>query len=254
MTGTILNVVAILIGGTLGTVMGSRLPEQLRKTVVAGLGLFVLALGIQNFLKTNNSLVPLAGLLIGALIGEWLQVEEAIRSLGGWLERTLIRRKNAPAREEAAGGVPAQALTEQERFVRAFFTASLVFVVGPVAILGSLNDGLRGDYQLLAVKAILDGFASLAFASTLGIGVIFSALPILVYQGAITLGAGALRGVMTPLMTDEMTAVGGLILTAIGISSLLEIKPIRTGNFLPALLMTPLIVAILDALRIPWSN
>lgn len=257
MTGTFLNVAAIVIGGGLGVILGGRLPVRLRQTVVAGLGLFVLALGFKSFLDTHNSLVPLGGLLVGALLGEWMQVEEGIRKLGVWLERTLIRRRAAlpvtpevaEAREESDEPAP---LTRQERFVRGFFTASLLFCIGPVAILGSFNDGISGDYQLLAVKSILDGFASLAFASSLGIGVVFSALPILVYQGALTLLAVQLRPLMSSLMLDEMSATGGLLLMSIAVSNLLEIKPIRSGNFLPALVITPLIVAALTALGINW--
>ncbi len=253
MTGTLINVAAIIIGGALGCLMGGRLPEGLRKTVVAGLGLFVLALGAQTFLVTHNSLVPLGGLLIGALLGEWWQVEEGIRNLGRWLERVLIGRLTRSRAGDPKDQAASEAQTnQQERFVRGFFTASLVFVVGPVAIMGALNDGISGNYQLLAVKAILDGFASLAFASSLGVGVLFSALPILIYQGGITLAAVQLKPIMTPLMMDEMSAVGGLILISIAISSLLEIKPIRTGNFLPALIVTPLIVWALTILGIHW--
>ncbi len=253
MTGTILNVVAIVVGGGLGVLLGGRLPERLRQTVVAGLGLFVLALGVKSFFDTHNSLVPLGGLLFGALLGEWMQVEEGIRKLGVWLERALMRKKEAdPLALVAQPEDNTPVLSSQERFVRGFFTASLVFCVGPVAILGSFNDGISGDYQLLAVKSILDGFASLAFASSLGVGVMFSALPILVYQGALTLLAVQLRPLMSTLMLDEMSATGGLILMSIGISSLLEIKQIRSGNFLPALVITPLIVAALAALGINW--
>ena len=252
MTGTVINAIAILIGGSLGVFLGGRLPERLRQTVVAGLGLFVLALGVKTFLDTRNSLVPLAGLLVGALLGEWLQVEAGIHNLGAWIERTLMRKP--------AASLPSSPLPEEEhkgevapnRFVRGFFTASLVFCVGPVAILGSFNDGVSGDFQLLAVKSILDGFASLAFASSLGSGVIFSALPVVVYQGALTLLTVQLRPLMSTPMLDEMSATGGLMLMAISISSLLEIRPIRTGNFLPALVITPIIVAVLTWLGIAW--
>jgi hypothetical protein len=131
------------------------------------------------------------------------------------------------------------------RFVRGFLTASLVFCVGPMTILGSIQDGLRGDYELLAIKSILDGFASLAFASTLGVGVLFSTVVILVYQGGLSLLAGQVQSVVTEPMMAEMTAAGGVILLGIAISSLLEIKPIRVGNFLPALAVAPLIVGVL---------
>jgi uncharacterized membrane protein YqgA involved in biofilm formation len=132
------------------------------------------------------------------------------------------------------------------KFVRGFLTASLLFCVGPMTILGSIQDGLTGNYELLAVKSVLDGFASLAFASTLGVGVLFSSLIILVYQGGISLLAGQLSAIITDPMMNEMTATGGVILVGVAISSLLEIKRIRVGNFLPALAVAPLIVWVIS--------
>jgi hypothetical protein len=133
--------------------------------------------------------------------------------------------------------------------VRGFLTASLLFCVGPMAILGSIQDGLTGDYKLLAVKSVLDGFASLAFASTLGVGVLFSSPILLVYQGGISLLAGQLNALVSEAMLNEMTAAGGVILIGLALSSILEIKKIRTGNFLPALAVAPLIVWILSLLQ-----
>lgn len=133
----------------------------------------------------------------------------------------------------------------RERFIRGFLTASLVFVVGPMAILGSIQDGLTGDFSLLAIKSILDGFGALAFASSLGVGVLFSIVPTLIYQGAITLLAVQVQAVATPIMMDEMSAVGGIILLGIAIGSLLELKPIRAANFIPALVISPLVTALL---------
>jgi len=244
MTGTIINVIAILVGGILGTFLGSRLPERLRQTVMTGLGLFVLAIGIEMFLDTKNSLVVLGSLVFGILLGEWWQVEEGIRWLGRVLEKRIMP-KNGSQDDHAA---------RQDRFVRGFFTASLLFCVGPIAILGSIQDGLSGDYQLLVVKSVLDGFAALAFASSLGGGVIFSALPILLYQGGISLAAGQLRALVTEPMMVEMTATGGVILMAIEVSNLLEINQIRAGNFLPSLILAPLAVALLTALGIDWMR
>ena len=253
MTGTLLNVITIIIGGGLGCLLGGRLPERLRQTVVAGLGLFVLVLGVKTFLDTRNSLVVLGGILGGSLLGEWWQVEEGIRNLGRWLEARFSGRRGSQPSTTADESVQALQLASQERFVRGFFTASLVFCIGPIAILGSLEDGLTGSYQLLAVKAVLDGFAAMAFASTFGVGVVFSALPILVYQGGITLAAVQVKPILTDLMMNEMSATGGVLLVAIAISSLLEIKKIRTGSFLPALLVTPILVAILTMLGINWA-
>lgn len=168
--GTLLNVATVLIGGAVGLLLGARLPERVRQTVVAGLGLFTLAYGLQMFLKTQNALVVLGSLLIGALLGEWWRIEDRLAGLGRWLEQRFSSQKGA-----------------QNRFVRGFLTASLVFCVGPMTILGAVQDGLTGDFSTLAVKAVLDGFAALAFASSLGVGVLFSVLVIIVYQGALTL-------------------------------------------------------------------
>lgn len=233
MTGTLLNIATVLIGGTLGLLFSARLSERLRKTVVAGLGLFTLAYGVYNFLKTQNPLIVLGSLLIGGVLGEWWRIEDGLQHLGEILETRFAAR-------DPAGG----------RFVRGFLTASLVFCVGPMTILGSIQNGLTGDYSLLAIKSVLDGFAALAFASSLGTGVLFSVLVILIYQGGISLLAAQLNTVLTAPMMAEMTAAGGILLMGIAISSLLEIKPIRVGNFLPALILAPLIVEILALLKI----
>jgi hypothetical protein len=244
MIGTILNVVAILIGGTLGVFLGGRLPERLRQTVMAGMGLFVLAIGVQMFFSTKNSLVVLGSLVFGIILGEWWRIEDGIRWMGAWLEQRVMPQN----------GGSVDHLARQERFVRGFFTASLLFCVGPIAILGSIQDGLSGNYQLLAVKSVLDGFASLAFASTLGVGVLFSALPILIYQGGVTLAAAQLQRAVSEPMMNEMTATGGILLIAIAVNSLLELKQIRAGNFLPALLIAPLLVWALTALGVNWAS
>lgn len=225
MTGTFLNVITVLIGGTLGLLFGARLPERIKSTVVSGLGLFTAAMGLQMFLKTENPLIVLGALLIGALLGEWWKIEDGLARLGAWLEGRF-RVQN--------GG--------SNRFIRGFMTASLLFCVGPMTILGSIQDGLTGNYNLLAVKSVLDGFAALAFASTLGVGVLFSSLVVLIYQGGISLLAGQLSAIVSDAMMNEMTAAGGVILLGLAVSSLLEMKKIRTGNFLPALAVAPLIV------------
>jgi len=230
--GTVLNAVTIIAGSILGVLMGAKLSINLRETITAGLGLFTFGYGLISFIETGNPLVPLGGLLIGALLGEWWRIEEGLGSIGLKLRKTFIR-KNERCEQEPL-------------FVEGFVTASLVFVIGPIAILGSIQNGLTGNFELLAIKALLDGFASIAFASTLGIGVAFSALSIFIYQGAITLLAGFLSQYISPAMMAEMTSAGGLILMAIAISSLLTIKKIRTGSYLPALLITPLIVFILE--------
>ena len=232
MTGTLINIATVLCGGTLGLIFGARVPERLKATVVAGLGLFVAAIGLQMFLKTGNAIIVLGALLIGALLGEWWRIEDGLQSLGQMLERRF------------GGGGDSEPASS--RFVKGFLTTSLLFCVGPLTILGSLQDGLRGDYSLLAVKSVLDGFGALAFASTFGAGVLFSTLVILVYQGGISLAAAQLNSVVTGPMMNEMTATGGVILLGLALSSLLEIKRIRTGNFLPALAIAPVLVWILS--------
>ena len=229
MTGTFINFAAILIGGSLGLLFGGRLPEKLKSTVVAGMGLFVAATGIKMFMETQNSLFVLGGVVTGALLGEWWRIEDGLQHLGEILQRRF---------DHSTG--------ESGRFVRGFMTASLLFCIGPIAILGSIQAGLNGDISMLVIKSVLDGFAAMAFASTLGVGVLFSAPMILLYQGAITLLAAQLNAIVSKPMLAELTATGGVLLLGIAISNLLEIKKIRVGNFLPALVIAPLIVWIVS--------
>ncbi|MBI3163022.1 MAG: DUF554 domain-containing protein [Chloroflexi bacterium] len=233
MTGTFLNVATVILGGLIGLFFGSRIPERYKNTVIAGMGLFTVAMGLQMFLKSGNQLIVLGALIIGVLLGEWLMIEDRLQHLGQALEQRF-----SSDTKTGAGS----------KFVRGFMVASLLFCIGPMTILGSIQDGLTGDYNLLAVKSTLDGFASIAFTSTLGIGVMFSSIIILVYQGGISLLAGQLSMIITDPMMNEMTATGGVILVGLGISNLLEIKKIRVGNFLPALAVAPLIVWILNLL------
>src|ERR1041384_1055293 len=158
MTGTIINITAIIGGSVIGLLFGARLSDQLKSTLISGMGLFLVAMGFQMFLKTENSLIVLGALIAGTLLGEWWRIEDGLHKLGTFLEQKF-------SHEEEDGS---------NRFVRGFMTASLLFCIGPIAILGSIEDGLTGNYNLLAVKSVLDGFASVAFASTLGIGVAFS--------------------------------------------------------------------------------
>src|SRR5512136_2213745 len=235
MIGTFINIAAVLVGGSLGMLIGGRLPERLKATVIAGMGLFTAVIGIKMFFETQNSLYVLGGLVIGALLGEWWKIEDGLRHLGEILEKRFTR----PGRENGQS-------TSYGNFVRGFMAASLLFCIGPIAILGSIQAGLTGDTNLLVIKSVLDGFAAMAFASTLGVGVLFSAAMVLVYQGAITLLAARLNTLVTKPMMAELTATGGVLLLGIAISSLLEIKKIRVGNFLPALVIAPLIVWIVS--------
>ena len=188
----------------------------------------VMSMGLNMMNADPQWKVLLTGaLIIGALIGEWVGIEDGLQSLGQSLEKRFSRDS-----ETGSGS----------RFVRGFMVSSLLFCIGPMAILGSIQDGLTGDYNLLAVKSTLDGFAAIAFASTLGVGVMFSSLIILIYQGGISLLAGLLNSIVTDPMMAEMTATGGVILMGVALNNLLEIKQIRVGNFLPALAVAPLIV------------
>ena len=235
MTGTIINIAAVLIGGTLGTLIGGRLPARVHETVIWTLGLFTIALGVKLTLESQNALITLGSALVGGLLGEWWNLDSLLRRLGAWLEGRFARSSSS---EGAA------------RFIKGFVSASLIFCVGPLAILGSIQDGLTGNYQILAVKSLLDGFGALAFSASLGVGVLFSALIILVYQGALSLLAAQAQSLLTTPMITEMTAVGGLLIMAIGFGSLLELRPIRVANYLPALVIAPAIVAVLHAFAV----
>ncbi len=232
MIGTLINTGAVIIGSLLGNLLGARIPDRVRTTVVSGFGLFTLGYGIQMFIKTQNALVVVGAILVGSLLGEWWQIDQRLANLGVWLESKF----NNGAKNSSSS-----------RFIKGFLTASLVFCVGPMAILGSIQDGLTGDSSVLVVKAILDGFAAMAFASTLGLGVIFSAPLLLVYQGSISLLAVQMQSLVSDAMITEMSAAGGLILVGLTIGSLLELRPIRSANFLPALVIAPLLVLLLSS-------
>lgn len=233
MVGTLINVASVVTGSALGCAIGARLPESMQVTVVQGLGLVTTLIGIQAALETQNVLILLASILTGAVLGEALCLQGGLEALGNRFQAVFPK---------GVGTSPAEG----------FITASLVFCVGPMAILGSIQDGLKGDFRLLAVKSMLDGFASIAFSASLGWGVIFSAVSVLVYQGAITMAAGALHEVLSEGMVTEMSAAGGLIIVAIGLK-LLRVKDIRIANFLPALVIAPLVVAFLPTLKTWWA-
>ncbi len=235
MIGTLINVATIIVGGFLGILLSSRLKERVRDTVMAGLGLFTLAYGLQQFLGAGNALIVLGALISGALLGEWWQIEDGLSRAGRWLERRLGVKDVESVENQQ---------DQKSKFVRGFLTASLLFCIGPMAILGSIQDGLTGDSSTLIIKSVIDGFAALAFASTLGMGVIFSALVILVYQGSLSLLAAQVQAFFTPVMMGEMTATGGIILMAVSITSLLNLKQIRAGNILPALIIAPILAYI----------
>ena len=234
MLGTLLNITTVLVGGGLGTLLGGRLPERIRETVLHGLGLVTLVVGVHLTLETRNILIVMGSVLIGGMMGEWWRIDAGLERVSEWLHDRVATRM---------GGRP------MGHFTEGFITASLVFCVGPMTILGSIQDGLTGDITLLSIKSLLDGFAALAFASSLGLGVLFSALTILVYQGGVSLLAGLAQNVLTDAMIAEMSATGGVLILAIGLM-LLEIKRIRVANLLPSLIIAPAIVALLVALGV----
>jgi uncharacterized protein len=233
LAGTILNALAVIIGSAIGMLVGARIPEKTQTSIVTGLGFVVLSLGLQNSFESGNILIPLFSIALGVIIGESLDIQAGLDGFGGWLQRRF------------SGGEAAQ----RERFINGFVTASLVFCIGPLTILGSLEDGMHGDPELLILKSALDFFASIAFAASLGSGVAFSAVTILLIQGSIAI-LGALAGeIMSDAMINELTATGGLLL--IGISLILmSIQRPRMANYLPALALAPLFVAVLTALGV----
>jgi len=234
LVGTLINIATVLVGGILGTALGSRLPERIRETVLHGLGLVTLVVGFQLTLKTQNVLIVMGSILVGAILGEWWRIDVGLERASVWLRDRVSRH----ASEHSVA-----------HFTEGFVTASLVFCVGPMTILGSIQDGLTGDHSLLVIKAMLDGFAALAFASSLGVGVLFSVLTILIYQGGLSLLAGLAQNALNEAMIAEMSATGGVMILAIGLL-LLDLKRIRVANLLPALLIAPLVVAVLQALGI----
>jgi len=227
MTGTIINVITVIAGGTVGTLLGERLPSRIRQIVMQGVGLVTLAVGMSMAITTENFLLVLLSIVLGGILGEWWGLEERLDRAGEWLETRAARFP----------------FLAQGEFTKGFVTASLVFCVGPMTILGSIQDGLSGDYTLLAIKSVLDGFSALAFAASMGMGATFSAVTVLVYQGVLTLGASLFQNVLTDTIVTEMTATGGVMILGIGLL-LLEIRRVRVANFLPALAIVPLLVTL----------
>jgi uncharacterized membrane protein YqgA involved in biofilm formation len=220
--GTAINVAAVLAGASLGTVIGARLSEGMRETAMHAIGLVTVLVGIQSFLRFDNPLVPLVSVILGLVIGELLSIDDALKRFGDALERRFSK-----------DGSPVS---------RAFVTTSLLFCVGPLTVLGSLEDGISGDYHLLALKSALDFVASLSFASVLGWGVLLSAGSVLVVQGALTLGGALFGSFMNEPMVLAMTSTGGVLLLGLGLV-LLNLKEVRVANMLPALVVAPLLVA-----------
>ena len=233
MVGTFINVGTVLAGTVIGTAIGPRLPERYQQRVLAGLGMITLIIGADLALAwgredttQSTPLYVLAGVLIGGLVGEAIGIERRLEQLGDLVQRRLSR-------------------TEGSTVSEGFVDASLLFCVGSLTVVGSIQDGLTGDYQTLATKAVLDGFAAIALSATLGWGVGLSIVTILVVQGGLTLGAGVFDDILVGEALAVMTSAGGI--TIIGIAlKLLDLKDVKVGNFLPALVIAPALVGLVD--------
>ncbi|HSK56161.1 MAG TPA: DUF554 domain-containing protein [Jiangellales bacterium] len=243
--GTVLNVVAVVVGSGLGLLVGHRLPQRTRDVVTDALGLVTLMIAALSTAAVLDAdlvaevggsapvLVVLGSLLLGGIAGSLLRLEARLEGLGGTLQQLLVR---------GAGG------ESRRKFVEGFVTASLLFCVGPLTILGSLSDGLGQGYEQLAVKSVLDGFASIAFAATLGWGVMASALVVLVVQGGLTLVGLLVGDVLSTGAVAAITATGGLLLVGVALR-LLRLKLLPVGDLLPALVVAPLLVEAVSRLR-----
>ncbi|MFQ5869829.1 MAG: DUF554 domain-containing protein [Candidatus Zixiibacteriota bacterium] len=214
MKGTLVNTTTVIVGSGIGLWVGHRLPENIKRIVLHAMGLVTILLGIQMALKTESVLILIGSLVLGGITGELLKIEEALEKVGEYLKKKVK--------------------SESGNFVLGFVSASLLFCVGPMTVVGSLEDGLFGKADLLYIKSVLDGFASLILSSGLGIGVLFSFLTVLIFQGSLTLLGNQLEFILREDIITEMSAAGGLLIVGIGLQ-LLDIKKIRVANLLPTL-------------------
>lgn len=226
--GTIVNGLCIILGTLIGSFL-TKIPEKVKHTVMQGIGLSVSLLGIQMGLKSEQFLVVIISIVLGAVIGEYFDLDQKLENIGKWIEKKIGKRTKGD-------------------ISKGFVTATLIFVIGAMAIIGSLDSGLRQDHRVLYTKSLIDGFTSIILTTTLGIGVLFSAIPVMLYQGSITLFANQIEQfVPTELMDSfivEMTSTGGLMIVAIGLN-ILNITKIRVANLLPSILIVAAIVTIL---------
>jgi uncharacterized membrane protein YqgA involved in biofilm formation len=224
--GTLLNVITVALGCILGLLLRKRFSDSLKLLMLQGIGLITVLIGIQMGLKTSNILIPLGGLILGGIAGYLMRVDYGLNRIANKVSKRFNKDNQAST------------------FTEGLITASLIFCVGPMTILGSINDGLYGDYQLLAIKSVLDGFTAIALTASLGIGVAFSIITIIIIQGGLTLLSYYLSGIFTDAVITETTAVGGIIIIGLGLM-ILDIKKIEVANFLPAIILTPVIVYII---------
>jgi uncharacterized membrane protein YqgA involved in biofilm formation len=227
MTGTLINAGAIVAGGLIGLLLRRGIPDHYSRTVQDGLGLLIVVIGVQYGFKAENMAVVGLSLALGAVIGEWRQWEARLEKLGVKLQKLIGR--------------------EESSFVKGFVTATLVFCIGAMAIVGAMEDGLTGNYQILLVKSMLDGIFAMIFSASMGVGVLFSAVPVFIYQGLISLGAEIIKPVLTDPMLNNITALGGTLIAGIGLN-LLGITRIKVGNILPGIVILPLLMALLKFL------
>lgn len=219
MLGTVVNSIAIILGSLLGVIIKQGIEDRYKKIVMDGIGLSVVIIGIAGGIKSENNILVIISIVLGSIIGETIDIERKLNSLGDNMEKKLGRGDN--------------------NFSNGFVTASLVYCVGAMTIVGALESGLLGNHSTLFAKSILDGISSIIFASTLGIGVAFSAIAVFIYQGLIVLFATYLKDFLTSEVILEMSAVGGILIMAIGLN-ILDFKKIKVGNMLPAIFI-PLI-------------
>lgn len=222
MLGTLINAGAIILGSVCGLALGGRLPAVLVDTIMHGLGLSVLLIGLEMGLRTHNALVVLMSVVLGGVVGQLLKLDDGFNGLSRSLEERYA---------QAGDG----------RFSRGFVTASLLYCVGPMAVTGAFQNGLLGDYSILVTKSFLDGISAVALAAGLGYGVLFSAVPVVLYQGALSLGAVWIKPLLSAAVVTEMTATGGVLIVGIALA-MLEVKKLKMANYLPALaLVIPLV-------------
>ncbi|HEX2961703.1 MAG TPA: DUF554 domain-containing protein [Ignavibacteriales bacterium] len=229
MFGTIVNALAIAAGSILGVSFKGGIPEKFNKTVMQAMALAVILIGLKSAFQTNNILLLIFSLAIGSVIGELLRIEDMLEKLGKWLEIKFSSK--------SSGGIS-----------EGFVTASLVYCVGSMAIIGSLESGLTGNHQTLLAKSVIDGVSSVVFASSLGIGVLFSSVSVFLYQGFITVTSSFMKDLLIPSVTGEMSAVGGLLIAAIGIN-MLNLTKIKVGNMLPSIIIPLLYYTIRMTLK-----
>ena len=227
MIGSVINCGAILLGSCVGLLLRGGISQRFRDTVMQGLGLCVLLIGARGAMETQDVMIPILCIVVGGIIGEAIDIEKRLQTLGTRAQRLFTRN----------GG-------EGSRFAEGFVTASLVYCIGAMAIVGALDSGLWNNHTTLIAKSALDGVSSIIFASTMGAGVALSGVAVLLYQGAITLFAGSIAGYLTEQVILEMSAVGGLLIIGIGIN-MLEIRKMRVGNLLPAIFLPIVFLPIL---------